>query len=96
MLMRFKRAMRDGAAGRVLAIILGLTAGSAPATPLHCQLEREAAAGARLEVWAQTLTGRNGLLTAHSTRRIAVVVDHELFPVYWWLSLGAKKAKFLL
>ena len=77
MLMRFKRAMRDGAAGRILALILSLTAGSAPATPLHCHLEREAAAGTRLEVWAQTLTGRNGLLTAHSTRQIAVVVDHR-------------------
>jgi len=30
-----------------------------------------------LGVWAQALTGRNGLLTAHSTRRIAVVVDHR-------------------
>ena len=74
--MRFKRAMRDGAAGRILALILSLTAGSAPATPLHCHLEREAAA-ALLEVWAQALTGRNGLLTAHSTRQIAVVVDHR-------------------
>ena len=74
--MRFKRVMQNGA-GRILALILSLTAGSAPATPLHCHLEREAAAGARLEVWAQTLTGRNGLLTAHSTRQIAVVVDHR-------------------
>ena len=74
--MRFKRVMQNGA-GRILAIILVLTAGPAPATPLRCHLEQGPAAAALLEVWAQALTGRNGLLTAHSTRQIAVVVDHR-------------------
>lgn len=66
-----------GPGGRILALILGLTAGQAVATPPRCQLEQEAAAWTLLEVWAQALTGRNGLLTAHSTRQIAVVVDHR-------------------
>ena len=76
--MRFKRVMQNGA-GRILAIILGLTAGLAPASasPLRCHLEQGPAAAALLAVWAQALTGRNGLLTAHSTRQIAVVVDHR-------------------
>ena len=75
-LMRFKRAMREGV-WRILALILGLTAGQAMATPPRCQLEQEASAWALLEVWAQALAGRNGVLTAHSTSRIAVVVDHR-------------------
>ena len=74
--MRFKRVMQNGA-GRFLALILGLSAGPAPASPLRCHLEQGPAAAALLAVWAQALTGRNGLLTAHSTRQIAVVVDHR-------------------
>ena len=62
---------------RILALIIGLAVEPAIAMPPHCQLEQEAAAWTRLEVWAQALAGRNGLLAAHSTHRIAVVADHR-------------------
>jgi hypothetical protein len=64
-------------AAHILAFIIGLAVGPVIAVPPRGQLEQEAAAWARLDVWAQALAGADGLLAAHSTHRLAVVVDHR-------------------